>query len=349
MPLLTAAPARAAGPGDLVARDIHPTGWMSSSASEVNGRGEVIITATRTVDGEIQPPLGFVWRAGRHTALPPLPGGTGSLPHDINERGEVVGFCQSAVQLSRPCLWRQGQPHDLGTLDERGTGAALAVNDKGEVVGYNETFIRGGESHAFLWRRGVLIDLGGTGNRGAIGINNSSQVIGVHYTETGRRAFLWQQGTLTELGTLGGSESVPSDINERGQVVGTSTTADGTEHAFLWQDGRMTDLGTPTGDSGALAINDRGQVTGWTASNGVLNAFHWHRGVRTEFAGYVNDINERGWVAGTTTGEPQHALLWRDGRVITGDPARAVMDLNDRGMLAGWTNGPDGDRATIWR
>jgi len=50
--------------------------------------------------------------------------------------------------------------------------------------------------------------------------------------------------TITDLGTLGGSFSEAHDVNERGQVVGESTTASGEFHAFLWEKGTMIDLGT---------------------------------------------------------------------------------------------------------
>jgi probable HAF family extracellular repeat protein len=49
--------------------------------------------------------------------------------------------------------------------------------------------------------------------------------------------------SIKDLGTLrGGGYSWGAQINELGQVVGTSEAASGTEHAFLWQNGKMRDL-----------------------------------------------------------------------------------------------------------
>ena len=82
---------------------------------------------------------------------------------------------------------------------------------------------------------------------------------------------------IIDLGTLGGTFSDARAINERGQVVGESTTASGEEHAFLWQDGTMSDLGTLSGDqSEANGINNRGQVVGGsTTATGDFHAVLW--------------------------------------------------------------------------
>ena len=89
-------------------------------------------------------------------------------------------------------------------------------------------------------------------------------------------------GTMTDLGNLGGAWASASGINDRGQVVGGSTTTAGSGHAFLWEKGVMTDLGT-LGEGNSYAsyasgINARGQVVGDSLSltgSGTFHAFLW--------------------------------------------------------------------------
>jgi probable HAF family extracellular repeat protein len=44
-----------------------------------------------------------------------------------------------------------------------------------------------------------------------------------------------------------------ADINNRGQIVGSSETADGATHPFLWERGRMIDLATMGVDLAGMA------------------------------------------------------------------------------------------------
>ena len=97
--------------------------------------------------------------------------------------------------------------------------------------------------------------------------------------------------TITELGTLPGFPSTNARaINASGQVVGSisnphSPSKTGSSHAFLWEQGVLTDLGTLGGiGSEANAINDAGQVVGWTEVTGLAHPrpFLWERGVMTD-------------------------------------------------------------------
>jgi len=86
---------------------------------------------------------------------------------------------------------------------------------------------------------------------------------------------------IIDLGTLGGSSSYPMDINDAGQVVGASQTADGPDwidrrnqlipgrnHGFLWDDVNgmidMTELLDESSEwdyiESAIAINNNGQI-----------------------------------------------------------------------------------------
>lgn len=147
-----------------------------------------------------------------------------------------------------------------------------------------------------------------------------------------------------DLGTLGGAQSTARAMNERGQIVGSSDTADGATHPFLWQNGVMTDLGILGGyTGGASAINEHGQVVGTCdTGSGYQHAFLWQHGRMTDLGtlggeiSAANGINDRGEVTGVsvTANDGWHAFLWRDGtmRDIGRFDANAI---NNRGQVAG--------------
>lgn len=255
---------------------------------------------------------GFVWDDGTMTSLGTLPAALTSGANAINDQGQVVGWAgmsyealqrhldktsSRATSIALPpttaVLWERANGQwEIAGLGSLGGLESMAndINSAGQVVGWAETG-EGSEyaglfRHAFLWSEDTMQDLGtlGGAHSEALAINDAGQVVGWAETADGAddpnaprpvpHAFLWQDGKMIDLGTLGGEVSEALDINEVGQVVGWSETAEvdfrdrPIEHAFLWRDGEMTDLNDRLpADSeweftSALAINDAGQILG---------------------------------------------------------------------------------------
>jgi probable HAF family extracellular repeat protein len=237
---------------------------------------------------------------------------------------------------------------DLGVLPGDIASFAHGINDHGAVVG---TSTGEAASHAFLWRRGRMVDLGTLGggpsdNSNALAIDERGRIVGWSNgpaDDFAQHAVLWRNGEIVDLGTLGGPDSVATDINDRGEVVGYSTTSDGSQHAFLWRRGRMIDLGTPDGQafSYANAINDDGQVVG--------GGYTWQDGEWTPLeppagAGGVEaqDNNDRNQVAGYSLQAGiavNRAVVWNDGAPrdlgFPEDEGSQAMGINDHGQVVG--------------
>lgn len=211
-------------------------------------------------------------------------------------------------------VWKRGQIQDLGTLGGS-FSFGNAMNNRDDVVGVALNAVPdpfsylglGTQARAFLWRKGLMQDLGTLGgpDSWAASINDSGQVAGWALVDstinpvTGsptQHPFLWERGVMKDLGTLGGTLAVVgsfsspgagASINSRGQVIGTSNLpGDLTHHPSLWtRAAGMVDLGTLGGDNGeAFWINDAGEIVGRADTPGsqVHHAFLWKNGMMTD-------------------------------------------------------------------
>lgn len=204
-------------------------------------------------------------------------------------RGEVVAQVTWDIG-SNPkqaaFVWRNGTRTRL-TFGKSTWIDVAGISNHGDVVGDASTPSSKHSPVAVLWRNGKATALPTLSE--TVAINDRGQAIGVGRTPTtgARRALVWQNGTTTDLGTLGGDDAFPTAINNEGEVIGQSTTADGAEHAFLWQRGTITDLGSVNGNNSvARAINDAGEIVGSIdspAGEGYpIEAVVWKNGKLTE-------------------------------------------------------------------
>jgi probable HAF family extracellular repeat protein len=122
-----------------------------------------------------------------------LSGGNYSVAWDVNNRGQVVGWSDTAASgEARAFLWEDGEVTDLGTLGGI-YSAANGINNRGQVVGSSE-------SHAVLWEDGRMTDLGTLpggefeSHHVAEDINARGQVVGRSPTASGvSHAVLWSK------------------------------------------------------------------------------------------------------------------------------------------------------------
>ncbi len=257
----------------------------------INDRGEAVgMSETAVLDPNGEDICGFgtqltcvpfLWRDGHMSALPTV-GGNNGQASAINNRGEAVGFAETAYAdptcppspAELPVLWEKGQAHALPLVGSDPDGFANGINDRGEAVGYSGNCFFA--THAVVWKNNtvfVLQDLGGTKSNFAFAINNLGQSVGKVRSADGSTyvAALWQpDGALTVLGVLPGDHAAfATGVNDRGQVVGnTVDSGNDWSHGFIWQDGVMTDLNTLIPEDSNLFIisasnvNERGQISG---------------------------------------------------------------------------------------
>lgn len=161
-------------------------------------------------------------------------GGLRSSAAGINEAGQVVGSAQTASGQTRAFLFTGGTMIDLGALGSYGS-EGFGLNDNGDVVG-GSTPTGGSWSHPFLYSGGVMTDLGTLGhpigNHIARAISSSGMIVGQSRVPTGEtQGFVYLGGVMTP---LGGFYSDATDVNDSGQVVGSTKPDDHTcGHAFV--------------------------------------------------------------------------------------------------------------------
>jgi probable HAF family extracellular repeat protein len=145
-----------------------------------------------------------------------------------------------------------------------------------------------------------------------------------------------------DVGSLGGNITRIRSLNDKGEAVGESTTADGALHAFLYSSGRMHDLTAAYGVGNVHAIDNRGDVSGQTADgramvirNGTVDAF----GPPGSSAGALNDAGDT-LVEYAPPGQGIHTAVYSEGTLtdlpLLGGAHVFGSAINDAGWVTGY-------------
>ncbi len=275
----------------------------------------------------------------------------------INDAGLAVGYAGENAAAPRAFVVRGGREaaRDLPLPKNTNASVAYGVNDAGQVTGSAITSV-GATERAFVFDEptGALTQLpslpDGQDRAEARAVSSTGQmVVGSAFTGqsfsgpgVGTPAFpifhavMWQNGAIRDLGTLGGQAGefgYATDVNDAGQIVGTSGL-----RAFLYQNNKMTALGGD--ETSAEAVNGRGDVAGSDRDQAVV----WLAGSGERRLGKLNNNPTRAWDindAGAVVGEATTAAAasnYAGSRAFLYVAGGRLMDLNRQiPANSGWT------------
>jgi probable HAF family extracellular repeat protein len=277
--------------------DIHPLGWLSSTAVCVNAAGHAVGNGV-TSQGE----RGFRWAAGRYEMVLP-DGAAASRVAWVNDRGDIAGTAFDAEGTPHAFLFRDGRYLDP-TPGWR-FSEALFVDRDGLVTGT-------GEHGGFVSGNGVVSTP--SSFTSIVGRTPTGVLFG--NADNVARMYIPEKGYLT-LVPPGGDAVSPGRMNDKGLAT-FSASERGVEKGYVFSGGFMIFM-TPPGwtSSVAASINSLGEVAGYgdgpDGRKGFLRSGLDYEVISCpEFAAMeANSVNDFGEVAGsgvTASGET-HAFF----------------------------------------
>jgi probable HAF family extracellular repeat protein len=312
-----------AGAAAIASGEQHPFLWRDGKMTDLGGLGGngagtnplgslvvPIVSETPDIDPLGQDFCGYgthhvclagFWKDGKTTAFPTL-GGNNAISFAMNEQGQMAGAAEKSVQDPKcpapqklryaPVIWGPNATdiQELTLLPGDTVGFAYGINEKGETVGASGACDN------------VIVSV--TGLLGS------------------PHAVLWERGVPRDLGNFGGSgDTIAIGLNDRTEVVGSSSVAGGS-HGFLWsRDEGMEDIGAIGTDPHGLpsSINSSRQIVGASCDADFnCRAFLWERYSMTDlndlvpansplylvFATWINDVGQIvGYGVNKQTGE----------------------------------------------
>lgn len=249
-----------------------------------------------------------------------------SMACGINDSGQVIGFSQltdwkSPASTKRGCfLWENGKRNYLGVPEGFRAGKAVAVNNKRQTAGeiWEGT---SSHSHACLWDADavkVFEEPSEFNQSEAISINILGQVL-VRAFYSNFQELLEEASQGVEVTWADRTETIQKRADaiqegldavlEKASVIPDAAWVHRQQY-FLWQNDKTQAI-----DGLATALNDCGQVVGWT--------------------GCLSDVKGR---------KTPYALLWQNGELLdlnnflppdSGWRLTKASDINNEGQIVG--------------
>ncbi len=286
---------------------------------------------------------------GRYDAVK-LPAG---IRHRIDAHGNYVVKVAEGKHARWLLVHPDGARDPVTGLPDDAQG--MDINDKDELTGYfNAPGCSGGHcpSHAFIWSKGSMRDLGTLGGSTArpFAIDNNGEIAGslevtsahpAHCSSSAEHSefhpFIYSNGKISDLGAPPGYCGSAMRINDRGDALVTYTRLDDTgrqvEFSVLYRDGKIVTL-PGNGKLTAYEINQAGDIVGSLATpDGYYHAVVVRNGGSMQdlgTGGYCCSdalgIDDSGALVGyVDTGNSSqdtkkhnilHAVMFRDGKVV---------------------------------
>jgi probable HAF family extracellular repeat protein len=270
-------------------------------------------------------------------------GGNYTVGFAINDSGQVVG--SSALQQvngaspQHPFLWSNGTMTDLGTFGGA-NGTATAISANGHAVGAADDAGLG--SHVFLWN-GALQALDPTEESRGSGLNNSDDVVlAIGSEQPGGDGYLYENGVLTPLPHGSYTRMLPSGINNAGVIAGScQTDYAGPNRACKVVNGALSTLASGGNSSVGAAINQAGDICGYSTFSSNIRATLWRNGARVNLGrlhngrdSECNGLNDFAQEVGQGRKGPNFTSPIR---AVLFDPVNGARNLNSiTGRPTGW-------------
>ena len=271
---------------------VFPGGATSSSATDINNAGQVVgFMGFPFAQG-----TSFLWDAVNGFVDIGKFGGRDSIPHSINDNGEVVGqSAHPADTFQHAYKWTPATGIvDLGTIPGGRDTRAFDINDNGDIVGeavlqFIEFGIPVFRPRAVIWPSDGSgpTDLGlpvGPNSASARGINNRGEIVISTASPASGHILFGQGSTFLQLDDTGEAYT-PNGISEESAIAGRLIAGGG----VVWDvDGRFDLAGLGPTFVNARDVNASDTTVGDAETpSGAIDGFVDRCGVTTALTGLL--------------------------------------------------------------